>query len=212
MVVMKKMLLAMLSVLLVLGLCGCGQAESGQSGMYIKQAELSTAEQNIANLLESDGMQLVLDFAADDSARTIYFNTYKLIDGEWQLVDQANMGLDDAKGRLGLIYNRNYAKLVHVGMQNDYGISRIDYDTQEDEKLPSQYGVCATMNDSPIVYEQDILLFVQVITEDDNLAYPSDIIGYFDEPERLLEANPGSEFSAYALTVVFSQNENSTDN
>jgi hypothetical protein len=68
------------------------------------------------------------------------------------------------------------------------------------------------MTYSPIVYEQDILLFVQVITEDDNLAYPSDIIGYFDEPERLLEANPESEFSAYALTVVFSQNENSTDN
>jgi hypothetical protein len=97
-------------------------------------------------------------------------------------------------------------------MQNDYGISRIDYDTQEDEKLPTLYGVCATVTDSPIVYEQDILLFVQVIADDDNFDYPADIIGCFDEPEMLLEANPGSEFSAYALTVVFSQNENSADN
>lgn len=79
---------------------GCAPASSAPKNMYIRPAELTQEENDLAELLGAD--QRLFDFELDDSVQSMQIACYRLEDGEWKPEVGGWRQFTDPNGRLAL--------------------------------------------------------------------------------------------------------------
>lgn len=193
---MKKVLIGIL--LFVTGCTSQNQSPVSQE-MYLEQAQLTQEEQNIIELVGTEG-KYIYDFQLDDTAKSIQFKGYELIDGQWENTFlNSSRVLTDSQGRFLLDFNR-IDEAFRYSVQNVGGVS---YEQEETESLGFMSITTSYFQDKQMVeYEQEIPLAIQIITTK-NEVHSYDV-EFFFKPE---EYEKYDYEHVYAITVLFSQNE-----
>ena len=197
---MKKRVFALL-VLLALMLCGCGAAAA--PAMYIQPAELDEKEEAVAKLLGADTDQHLFDVVLDGTAKKVSVNTYKLVDGAWELITGGGgMALQEGakEGRMAFGFEDlrgEYREALQFG--KDFTAVKYGSDNTDEEPGLGR-GIALLSNQTEIVYGQEIPLALQINTaKNEVLLYNME---YFFQPEEYKKLDYEH---VYALTVTFSQ-------
>lgn len=203
---MKKVLTTLLSLLIVIVLCGCtSKVMKDNKGyeMYIKVAQLTEEEQSIADLLGANTEQHIFDFVLDDTVQSMQINTYELVDGDWKLVrGEGGQVSTDIEGRIALAFVKITDDL-RVAIQSDHTVSATSYKEEFDYEFPDMGYATSTLSDkTEITYEEEIPLVIQIITSKNEISTYN--VEYFENPEEYEKL--GYEH-VYAITVRFSQNQ-----
>lgn len=202
---MKNFISLLLIPILMFGLCACSDTKNSEeiSKMYIEPAQLTEEEKNIAELLDLNKNQIIFDFVIDDTVKCIQVNTYRLVNGKWEL--QSGGGgqtFTDTNGRIALDFEK-LAEGIGVAIQSEHTSGSTSYERELDEELSDIGGyTTAILSDrTEIIYENEVPLAVQVITSKNKIV--SYQVDYFNHPEEYEKL--GYE-GVFAVTVRFSQN------
>ncbi len=195
---MKRTLFILFTVFLLLSLCACGKTAPA---MQIAPAELTEEEIAMAELLGEDGGQQIFDFRVTDPEVTVQINTYRLVDGEWDLkAGGGGLRFAGSQGRIAL----NFEKIpdgIRIAVQGEKNSSSTKFAPQEQEfKEIGSYASNVLSNVTEITYGQEIPLAVQILTNKNQIR--SFDTSYFFHPEDY-EAY-GYE-GVFAVTVCFLQ-------
>lgn len=200
---MKKKLSMLLMMTLTASLCACSRAWTGAGEkMYIEPAQLTEEEQQLASLLGANAGQRIFDFVLDDAVQSIQVNSYRLIDGQWELeIGGGGQAFSDTSGRIALGFDK-LTEGLRIAVQSEHSGDSTSYKREEDEEFTDMaYATSVLSNKTEITYEKEIPLAIQVVTSKNNIMlYAAD---YFECPEEYEKL--GYE-SVYAITVRFSQN------
>ena len=193
---MKKWIALLL--LCVLLLCGCQET---QPELYIEPAQLTPEEKNIANLLGANSDQRIFDFHVDDTVQRMEINAYELVDGEWDMFfGGGGSRLTETKGRVAVDFDW-IGDGVRIAYQTETqgGSSGWADDPGEDHSNMNM-ATSLLSERTPVVYEQEIALAIQVCTESSQIT--SYNTTYFDQPQMYEDLDYEH---VYAITVKFSQ-------
>nr|WP_326186262.1 hypothetical protein [uncultured Oscillibacter sp.] len=198
---MKKKLVILLTLLAVIGLCGCG----GTSGdtMYIEPAQLTEEEEKIVDLLDRDIRHCMFDFSVDDTLQSAQFQVYQLVEGAWSPASGGgSLAFSDAEGRLILDFDDLRTGLrVAVQSKRTGDSSAYEKDTgEEPETSGLGRGTSVLRKRTEIAYEAEIPLAMQVFTPEDTIILydPAEVL---DHPEEYTRYG----YEAYVITVSFSR-------
>ncbi len=193
---MKKTITLCLAAILLLSLWGCG---GGEPAMKLSPAELTGEEEALAKLLGVDSEQILFDFTVDGTMQSIQVNSYRLEDGQWVLKAGGGGWNQTAReGRIALGMERIPDGLrVAIQCGDEYSITK--YSAPEEQR-PQGCATSRLTEAVDIVYEQEIPLVVQILTDKDQvITYGAE--GFY-HPEDYV--SQGYE-AVYAVTVRFSQ-------
>ncbi len=195
---MKRALSILLTLFLIFSLCACGQKTPA---MQIAPAELTEEEEAIAELLGAKDGQRIFDFRVSDPEVTVQINTYQLVDGVWDLkAGGGGLRFSGESGRIALSFEK-ITDSLQIGVQGERGFSSTKFSMQEQEfKEIGSYATSVLANMTEIVYEQEIPLAVQILT-DQNQIHSYDPSYFFQPGEYEKYGYEG----VFAVTVCFSQ-------
>lgn len=186
-------------LLLTLFLSACGKNVSKE--MYLEEAQLTEEENKIVELIGMDQKQLIYDFQADDTIKSIQINTYELEDGQWSLVTGGGgQAWTDPKGRIALGFER-ISDDLRVAVQSSQHIGATSYQRELEEEGENMGCATSVLTErKEIVYEKEIPVAIQIVTSKDEVH--SYVVDYFFQPE---EYEKYDYEHVYAMTVLFGQ-------
>jgi len=199
----KRYISLLLAGLMALSLAGCGAVKKDKEkdgDMTIQPALLSEEEEDLAQLLAL-GMESyrIFDFRAD-SARSVQFNTYELVDGEWKLL-QGGGGAEvtGGKGRIALTFGK-ITDGVRLALQSEGTNASTSFQPEPGDDVSGMaFGTSKLDDAADIELEKEIPLILQIATSKSELIMYK--VDYFGMPREL--AKHGYEH-VYAITVTFS--------
>lgn len=183
---------------LLLTFCACSAPEG--PALYLEKAQLTAQEEAIAELLgEGVKAHQIYDFVVDDTVQRLQTNVYRLADGAWERESGGDQVFTDGKGRIAFSFDR-IADGVRIALQSEHSGGSSTYHAQPESSLPGSYATSYLSDRTAIVYEEEIPLALQVVTDKNEvISYQTD---YFFQPEDLDAL--GYE-GVYAITIRFSQ-------
>ena len=195
---MRTLKIPIIAACLLLSLVGCSREPDAPS-MYLQPAQLTEEEENIVELLGLDPQHHIFDFSADDSIQSIQVNTYQLRDGAWDLISGGGgYTFTDLSGRLALGFDK-IPNGLRAALQSEDICGSTSHNANPETDFEGMG--CANSflsNQTDIVYEQELPLAIQIITEKNEIT--SYQVEYFSHPEEYTEYE-----YVYAITVRFSQ-------
>lgn len=206
---MKKIQYVLSVMLLAMGLCACsGKLGANEAKMYIEPAQLTEEERQLAELLGANTGQRIYDFELDDTVQSLQINSYRLIDGNWELeMGGGGQIFSDKHGRIAFDFDR-LSDGLRVALQSEHHGGSTSYEREEDEMFTDMgYATSVLSTKTEIAYEEEIPLVLQIVTAKDKvISYSAE---YFEHPEELEKLDYEG---VYALTVLFSQSSVSNSN
>lgn len=203
---MKKVLFLLTILLLVVTLCGCDNEKNKEdtTNMYIDVAMLTEEEKAIIDLTGGNNTQHIFDFSLDENVKSMYINTYQLVDGEWKSINnRSSRAFSDIKGRLAIDFKNGFEDLkISIQSEHSNGSFSNTSDVENDKYKGMGVSTSLLANKTKIVYEKEIPLAIQIITSKNEVS--SYIVEYFEKPEEYEKLD--YEY-VYAMTVMFSQKE-----
>ncbi len=195
---MKRMISVFLMLGFLLSLCACSQIVPA---MQIAPAELTEEEEAMAELLGAGSGNQIFDFRVSDPEVTVQINTYRLVDGAWDLVaGGGGLRFAGSEGRIALSFEK-LTDGLRIAVQGEKNSSATSFATQEQEfKEIGSYASNVLSNAAEITYAQEIPLAVQILTNKNQIR--SFDTSYFFHPEDYEEY--GYE-GVFAITVCFLQ-------
>ena len=160
---MKKMLLIMLAGMLLL--TGCAQKNEAPK-MYVEAAQLTKAENDIAQLLGVGTGYMIYDYVLDETVKQMSVRVYELIDGAWVLYNGGGgTTIKGPKGRIALEFDV-LPDGMRVAVQDGSGIVATTHDTIYDPlDVSGMSRSTAKLGDRATVeYGKEIPVAVQIIT------------------------------------------------
>ena len=203
--VKKRFMYIFLIIIMSASYTSCA-SQSAQSEMSIRKAELTEEELRMAQLIGSqsalsDIICSIFDFSVDESVEKLQLNTYRLNDGEWELISGGGgEALKDTEGRISLNFG-NIGDGMRIAIQSENTSSSTDWKTSAPQNLHGVSTVTSYLTEvTDIEYEKEIPLVIQISTKANSISsYGKE---YFYSPEKYEE----QEYeSIYAVTVRFSQ-------
>lgn len=195
---MKGIGTLLLCTALAVLLSACGKAPAPR--MYIEAAQLTEQEQNIADLLDSNPTSHIYDFSLDDTVASIHFNTYELVDGQWQpYAGDNNWAFQDASGRLALRFGK-IPDGMQVALQSQHHGGATSHSIEQPQLEGMSVTTSSLASPTEVVYEQEIPLAIQILTTKNEVH--SYTVDAFFHPEKYA---PYGYEHIYAITVMFSQ-------
>ena len=197
---MKKSIYFM-CIILVLGCFTACTSKETEERMHINKAELSEEEKDIADLIGVDLKNTIFDFTVDETIKTVQINSYRLKDGEWDMIAGGRTAIEDKNGRIALIYENSVNGIMRIALQSEnFNASTSHTIPKPDEAAATDRVSSYLSNDTEIEYEKEIPLLIQISTAKNEII--SYNVEYFDDPEEYQKL--GYE-QVYAVTVMFSQ-------
>ena len=202
----KKRFIYIFLIIIMSALYTSCASQSAQSEMSIRKAELTEEELRMAQLIGaqsalSDITNSIFDFSVDESVEKLQLNTYRLNDGEWELISGGGgEAFEDTEGRIALNFG-NIGDGMRIAIQSENTSSSTDWKTSEPQNLDGVSTATSYLTEvTKIEYEKEIPLVVQISTKANSIS--SYGMEYFYSPEKY----EGQEYeSIYAVTVRFSQ-------
>ena len=203
----KRYISLLLAALMALSLTACGANDKDKEeagGMTIAPAQLSEEEQKLVDLLALGmGSHHIFSFQAK-GAKSLYFNVYELVDGDWSpLPGGGGGGLSAESGRIALTFGK-MTEGVRLAYQTEQDNIFASFQiTPADDVSNMAFGT-STLDTDPtsIELDQEIPLVIQIATSQNELRMYK--VDYFGMPREL--AKTGYEH-IYAITVTFSAQE-----
>ena len=199
---MKKWIVTLLVMIGMISIVACSDTEKSAEKMYIEPAQLTEEEKEIASLLGLNTEHRLFDFSLDESVQSIQVNTYRLVDGEWNLeTGGGGQAFSDIEGRIALGFER-LDEGIRIAIQSEHTGGSTEYKSERNEDLKEIGGFATSIlsEKKEVVYEEEIPLVVQVITSKNEIhSYQVD---YFDSPKEYEKL--GYE-GVFAITIRFSQ-------
>lgn len=202
---MKKTLLILITLLFVVTLCGCDNEKQKENiTMYIDVAKLTKEEKDIIDLTGGNNTGHIFDFSLDENVKSMYINTYRLVDGEWKSINnRSSRAFSDIKGRLAIDFEDGFEDLkIAIQSEHSNGSFSNSSDVENDKYKGMGVSTSLLANKTEIIYEKEIPLAIQIITSKNEVR--SYIVEYFEKPEEYAKFD--YEY-VYAMTVMFSEKE-----
>ncbi|MBQ8298976.1 MAG: hypothetical protein IJX99_03785 [Clostridia bacterium] len=203
---MKKTMFLLLISVLLLTLCGCDNEKNKENitNMYIDVAKLTEEEKDIIELTGGKNAGHIFDFSLDENVKSMYINTYQLVNGEWKPINnRSSMAFSDIKGRLAVDFENGFDNLrIAIQSGNSNGSFSNTSDVEKDKYKGMGVSTSLLANKTEVVYEKEIPLAIQIITSKNEVS--SYIVEYFEKPEEYAKFD--YEY-VYAITVMFSEKE-----
>lgn len=199
---MKRIPSVLLIICLTLGLCSCAQAEQdNKAEMYIRPAQLTEEEKNIAELFGSNTSQTVFDFVLNDDVHSVQVNVYRLSDGKWESeIGGGGQVFTDTSGRIALEFGK-LAEGIRIAIQSESGSDTTSYEREIADEFVNMSCATSILPDKvEVSYGEEIPLAIQVITSKNEIV--SYAVDYFENPE---EYEKFDYEGVYAVTVCFSK-------
>ena len=202
----KRYAALFLAAALALSLAGCGMNEDKNKdkdgGMTIAPVQLTGEEQKLVDLLAL-GMEShhIFSFQAKD-AKSLHFNAYELVDGEWSLLPGSGDGggLPEESGRIGLTLSKMTERVrLAYQTEQDSMMSTSFQITPADDVSNMNFATSVLVEAKAVELEQEIPLAIQIITSKNEIY--SYYVNYFEMPRELAKHNYEH---VYAITVTFS--------
>lgn len=203
---MKKVLFLLTTLLVVVTLCGCDNENKQEeiTNMYIDVAKLTEEEKDIINLTGGNNIGHIFDFSLDENVKSMYINTYQLVDGKWESINnRSSRAFSDIKGRLAIDFENGFEDLkIAIQSEHSNGSFSNTSDVENDKYKGMGVSTSLLANKTEIIYEKEIPLAIQIITYKNEVS--SYIVEYFEKPEEYAKFD--YEY-VYAITVMFSEKE-----
>lgn len=199
---MKRIPSVLLIICLTLGLCSCAQAEQdNKAEMYIKPAQLTEEEKNIAELFGSNSSQTVFDFVLNDDVHSVQVNVYRLSDGKWESeIGGGGQVFTDTSGRIALEFGK-LAEGIRIAIQSESGSDTTSNEREIADEFVNMSCATSILPDKvEVSYGEEIPLAIQVITSKNEIV--SYAVDYFENPE---EYEKFDYEGVYAVTVCFNK-------
>ena len=201
----KRYLSLLLAALMALTLTACGAAlkKDNNTAMSIAPVQLSEEEAALAELLALDLENYhILAFQAK-GAKTLQFNTYELVGGEWNRIQGGGGAeLSAESGRIALTFGK-MTDGVRLAFQTEGQIMSSSIQPEPGDDVSAMTFATSMLGESKaIALEEEIPLAVQIVTSKNEIH--SYDVSYFGMPREY--AKYGYEH-VYAITVTFSAQE-----
>lgn len=201
----KRYLSLLLAALMALTLTACGAAlkKDKNTAMSIAPVQLSEEEAALAELLALDLENYhILTFQAK-GAKTLQFNTYELVGGEWNRVQGGGGAeLSAESGRIALTFGK-MTDGVRLAFQTEGQLMSSSIQPEPGDDVSAMTFATSMLGESKaIALEEEIPLAVQIVTSKNEIH--SYDVSYFGMPREY--AKYGYEH-VYAITVTFSAQE-----
>ena len=201
----KRYLSLLLAALMALTLTACGAAlkKDKNTAMSIAHVQLSEEEAALAELLALDLENYhILTFQAK-GAKTLQFNTYELVGGEWNRVQGGGGAeLSAESGRIALTFGK-MTDGVRLAFQTEGQLMSSSIQPEPGDDVSAMTFATSMLGESKaIALEEEIPLVVQIVTSKNEIH--SYEVSYFGMPREY--AKYGYEH-VYAITVTFSAQE-----
>ncbi|MBD5098188.1 MAG: hypothetical protein HDT35_01300 [Clostridiales bacterium] len=201
----KQYISLLLAALMALTLTACGAAlkKDKNTGMSIAPVQLSEEEAALAELLALDLENYhILAFQAK-GAKTLQFNTYELVDGEWNRIQGGGGAeLSAESGRIALTFGK-MTDGVRLAFQTEGQLMSSSIQPEPGDDVSAMTFATSMLGESEaITLEEEIPLAVQIVTSKNEIH--SYDVSYFGMPREY--AKYGYEH-VYAITVMFSAQE-----
>lgn len=195
---LAKVLSFALAATLIVSLAACNKQPKAPS-MYIDKAQLTKQENGIATLLGASSGQLVYDFVLDEKVKSMQIRIYKLENGSWDAYADLSSACSGQNGRLAFGFDL-LANGFRVAVQDESEIGSSTYTPTTKADFSGMAHATSRLDQrTPISYEQEIPLVIQVSTTKNEIA-SYDVDAYFT-PVKYAER--GYEH-VYAATILFS--------
>jgi len=195
---MKKMANILIIITILFSLSACSLDNMSDDKMYIQKSELTEEEQSILEFAGTEKPPYILDFVVDDTVQSLQINTYELKGSEWKLIAGGGQQLNVQKSRIALTFD-NIGLGLRTAVEHKGSNSYISENDFEFEGLNSTTSYLT--DKTPIEYEKEIPLVIQIHTSKNNIYSVFPDHGFF-EPQTY--ADFGYE-KVYAITCLFSQ-------
>lgn len=200
----KRYISLLLAALMALTLTACGAAlkKDKNTAMSIAPAQFSEEETALAELLAL-GLENYHIFAFQaKGAKTLQFNTYELVDGDWSRLQGGGAGLTAENGRIALTFGK-MTDGVRLASQTEGQIISTSIQPEPGDDVSAMTFATSMLGEATaIVLEEEIPLAVQIVTSKNEIH--SYDVSYFGMPREY--AKHGYEH-VYAITVTFSAQE-----
>lgn len=198
---MKRVISLLFCLLLAVSLTACGKSKF----MYIEPAKLTEDEENTAELVGSDALNLIYDFRLDDTVETMQLSVYELVDGAWEHAFYNGTGqFIDSKGRIALGFD-DISYGMRIARQGEHNGGADGYEREKEPDAAHMAKATAVLGQrTEFVYDQEIPLIIQAQTSQKGSAsvFRSFCVDHFFEPEYF----EGYGYDhVYAVTILFSQ-------
>ena len=184
---MKKFLPFLLSLFLLLG--GCSSPDSQTSPkMFIAPASFSEETQDILSLLDQE--LAFFDYQVDDTVKSMSVDFWAYTENGWESMGRIYGNVDSPQGRIGIQMNDSVLALYQI---QENGHTKSSYPNPPGFGNSSLVSATRLSNETPVVLNQEIPLWVQVGTNESYIAVS------LSENFREIDCNAG-----LAVTVTFS--------
>ena len=195
-------------------LCACGNSKSTPQTLYLELAQLTEEEASLAQLMGTERLEYLYNFAVDDAAQSLHLQMYHLVNGKWEPTEQhSSMALSGTTGRILLEIEdfadgvRRFAVQSGAPGEKPNSFSSEKHlppeSADEEDLLALGYSRLATRlsGQKAVVYEEEIPVAIQLYSKQNAVSSPN--LEDFAHPENF-DVSHGEE--VYAITILFSQN------
>lgn len=196
---MKKIAHSLMLLILLLSLAACSSTPAAKAEMSIQKTDLTADEQALLELVGTEHTPYILTYAVDDTVQSLQINAYELQGNQWHLlIGGGGQELSEPNGRIALTFD-NIGQSLRIAVENKGANS---YIANNDFDFSGLSTTTSYLTDpTPIVYDQEIPLVIQIHTAQDTVSSLFPEFG-FHEPQTY--ADLGYE-KVYAITCLFSQ-------
>jgi hypothetical protein len=198
---MRKIISTLLIFILTISLSACGNKEYNkqENNFKIEVASLTEEESNVLKLFGADIDSKIFDYIVDENTKSVHIKQYILDENsEWKEQGSSSGQIKDLKGRIAISINEKLG--LRIAFQDKNGVTSWSSDSEKWGDTTNKARATSWANNSDIVYEQEIPLVIQIITQSNEISTYG--VDSFFDTERL----KGHD-SVIAVTITFSQME-----
>lgn len=198
---MRKIISILLILILTGSLSACSNKENNkqENNLKIEAASLTEEESNILKLFGADIDSKIFDYIVDENTKSVRIKQYILDENlEWKEQGSSSSQIKDLKGRIAISINEELG--LRIAFQDKNGVTSWSSDSEKWGDTINKARATSWANNSDIVYEQEIPLVIQIITQSNEITTYG--VDSFFDTERL----KGHD-SVIAVTITFSQTE-----
>lgn len=166
---MKKIMLMIISFILIISLVSCNNTANDKE-MKLTATQLTKEESDVLNLLGYNSNYKIYDYALNNKAKSIKMKFYTLdVNGIW--VENGEFSSADValNGRIS-ISTFGETENLRISYLDEYGVSVWTSDSEVYKNLEAMSRTITWAEGADIVYNQEIPLAIQILTNSDRIS------------------------------------------
>ncbi|AOR24149.1 hypothetical protein [Clostridium taeniosporum] len=192
----KTFIFIIISSVLILSLVACNTVDNTKV-IKIKSAKLTQKEENLLKLVKGNSEYKIYDYVLNDKVKSVHINFLTLnSNNEWKENGGASSEISNPTGRIAISSVGENGNL-QISIQNGGSIANFKSNSEVYKNLKEMGRAMVWGEESDVVYEKEIPLFIQIISNSSEIEASMD--GFYNT-DKLKDYD-----IVNAVTVTFSE-------